>query len=172
MSLNLTRKLIAVGLAVTVPFSGIGVANSDPGPDHTAQAEVFEENFPEEAFVEALRYNTVTGKYELDEKTALAYGASPESIQQFTQNLDNMSAEDIELLNEVIDFTPNTSEPPTDVSTRAIPAILIPVLKVVGTGAASAIVGAVTKWGISGACKNLKGKYEKFDSFCVANGWQ
>lgn len=125
----------------------------------------------ENAIAEALFYDTSTGKYVFDEEAALALGADSGSVRDASAIFQNMSVKEVSEFNRVIGFTPPSFESGPNYGARALPALLIPVLKAVGVGAATAIVNSVTKWGLSGACKKLQGRYSKFDSYCKSNNW-
>lgn len=118
--------------------------------------------------------NRETGKLVFDRIAAIQSGLDSQDAERYAHNVESLaSAQVLELITllgaNVEDLTAHRE---SGVTTYALPAILVPVLAVVGTAAADAIIQAVVNWGLSGACSALQGKFGPFDSFCRANGWQ
>lgn len=99
----------------------------------------------------------------------LKYTDLGEHVNAMVAFLESLSKEDVEKLNQEIDFD---SKPRYNgIGTRAIPLILIPIAKFLGGGVESVIITEVTLYRIAKACENLEDNYGLFDDFCENRGY-
>lgn len=170
------RNLVATVMALILPLTVTPAVSATPTAEaKTASASVTTETdtlSPDvEHALQFLSYNKNSGQLEYDESGARAASVEGNYIANLVAFSGILDSQQTDVFLGAIDApTPDESE--HTIRPMALPLILIPILKIVGTGAASAIVASVTKWGISGACSQLRGQFGAFDSFCRANGWQ
>jgi len=115
-------------------------------------------------------YNTNTELYEYDESIAITNGAKEEHARSMGVFLESLSKEDVKELNETIGFDPSV-ENSGEISTQALPVVLIPIAKFLVGTAGAVIVTEVTLYGIAKACENLEGQFGFFDDFCETRGY-
>ena len=135
----------------------------------TAQSEELSES-EINAIASGAYYNQKTGLYVYDEDIAIENGAKVEHANAMGAFLESLSKEDVEKLNQEINFDPKAGYDGDGVSIQAIPLVLIPIAKFLGGAAGAAIIAEVTLYGIAKACENLEGKYGFFDDFCETRG--
>lgn len=83
-----------------------------------------------------------------------------------------LSKEDVKSLSETIDYDPSDSvSNKGDVSTQALPALLVPIAQYIGGAAGAVIIAEVTLYGTAKACENLEGDYGFFDDFWETRGY-
>lgn len=110
-------------------------------------------------------YNPAKTEFGVSEDTAADLGYSPAEITEFNQNLAELTPGQSQELAGILGIDVVAESP-----FRAVPALIWVIAGVVGGAAADEIIGQVTNWGVSGACRNLEGNWSAFDDFCRSNG--
>lgn len=113
----------------------------------------------------AVYYNPAKTEFGVSEDTAADLGYSPAEITEFNQNLAELTPGQSQELAGILGIDVVAESP-----FRAVPAVIWVIAGVVGGAAADEIIGQVTNWGVSGACRNLEGNWSAFDDFCRSNG--
>lgn len=121
----------------------------------------------------------------LEEEKALKFGMSHKQVSNLSGFLYALDYEDTETLinltggsREQLDSaipSEKYSNPGYDIQPSALitSSMVNAALKIIGTGAAMAVVRAITNYGMASACKNTewKAQFKIFNDFCSANGW-
>lgn len=174
------KTLIAFGALLSVGLSGMSGATAvepvvDQSPSSAQVLPLSDESkggLENDVFVETLGYDLRLNRYTFDAATAIELGADPRSAHSVSRAVDEFTDEEVSLLNDALGSDPNRFRKTGRIQTRALPVVVVPVLKILGGGAAAAVSKAVVTWGLAGACERLKRRYGAFDSMCRANGWQ
>lgn len=165
MSINYFKKTMFFTLITTLIISIL----VNPISAYAQSTELTNEEL--KAISSGAFYNKETGLYEYDENIAINNGATRTQATSVGNFLESLSKKDVKEFNQAIGFDPEQKEESDGTSTRAIPAILIPIAKFLGGAAGAAIIAEVTLYGIAKACQNLEGKYGFFDDFCETRGY-
>lgn len=115
--------------------------------------------------MEVIDYDIYQDRFVVSVERATELGYTPEDVQRFQVNFDEMKPQQARQLAELlgIDVTALRQQ-------RAIPVAVVAIASFIGGAAAHEIVSQVTNWGVSGACRNLEGRWNAFDEFCRSNG--
>lgn len=162
------RSSLAVIMAVAVGAAGTIVSPSVDASTLTRPASVAHvdtESEAEHSVVNAISYDIQADRFLVSEEKAADLGFGSDRIQAFQQNFNELSPQESRELAELIGI---------DVSAlrqqRAVPVVVVAIASFIGGAAASEIISQVTNWGVSGACRNLEGRWDAFDNFCRSNG--
>ncbi|MBX9120942.1 hypothetical protein ACFDAA_13395 [Enterococcus casseliflavus] len=166
---NLKYLSFVVALLIGItPFISFGsvVANADTLEEQstsqsTENNELNEVDF-ERAVGESVFFSYETNTFYVDSVIALTNGLNQWNIDNLNEWVVVMN-EDTKLINEIVNENNNVIRP------FALPAFLIAALKALGKGALSVVGGAVAKYGMKGACREVGSKYAPFRDFCSAN---
>lgn len=129
-----------------------------------------------EAVGESVYYSEKNQNFFIDEVSAKWDGLDDNQISNVKEWI-NFINNDKALIEDTLKYAGyylngNDKDGEHRIQKRALPALLIVALKVLGTGAVAAVGGAVAKYGMKGACSRIGLKYGPFANFCRANGWR
>lgn len=163
---EIMRPIItSLAAAATLTAGLVAPVQSHASPSN-AQTSITQESATANTGIShAVYYDLRSDSFEVSDSRASELGYSADEIQQFQQNLAELTSQESRELAEVIGIDVESLK-----MQRAIPAIVWVIAGFIGGAAADEIIGQVTNWGVSGACRNLAGSWDAFDDFCRSNG--
>lgn len=120
----------------------------------------------ERSIVPAVYYEPSAQRFGIHSTRAEHLGYSSLEVERLQSNLDELTAEESVGLAEILGL----NEYIATQQERAIPVFVWAMAAVLGQVAVDTIVSQITNWGISGACRNLEGRWNEFYDFCRSNG--
>lgn len=161
---RLTVSLVAAAVLTT---SHIAPAHAQeaPSPASSSLPGTASETTERQSISQAVYYDLRTDGFIVSEEEALALGYTNSEVAQFQKNLAALGPEESRELASIIGLDTESLK-----KQRAVPLVVKAIAVFLGGSAADEIIGQVTNWGVSGACRNLAGNWGAFDDFCRSNG--
>lgn len=158
------RTIIAIALGAVITFAGsIAPAQAKTGAE--ANLTDTENVARTQNIADTVYFDLRNESFGVDVEHAERIGFTQAEIDAANGNLRKMSnAEAVELAETIgLDVAALRMQ-------RAVPLVIKGIASAVGVAAGEEIISQVTNWGVSGACRNLEGRWAAFDDFCRSNG--